>query len=106
MRETLNLLTNEDKNFPFAFGYWKIMIIFPTSGTLRNILQNNSSKTFCKLHNYEVDPWDSVLKAPESNNPTVTGYPGQCQQNLSTIDKSTYGTKQVHIQQHNMEQGA
>ena len=35
---------------PFAFGYWKIMIIFSTSGTLRNILQNNSSKTFSK-HN-------------------------------------------------------
>ena len=37
-------------HFPFAFGYWKIMIIFPTSGTLRNILQNNFSKTFWK-HN-------------------------------------------------------
>ena len=38
------------ENFPFAFDYWKIMIIFPTSRTLRSILQNNSSKTFCK-HN-------------------------------------------------------
>ena len=89
------------------------MIIFPTSGTLRNILQNNFNKTFCK-HNLlfsnitiiEVDPWDSVLEAPESNDPTETRYPGQCQQNLSIIDKITYGTKQVHIQKHNMEQGA
>ena len=44
-----------------------------------------------KHHNYEVDPWDSVLKAPEPNNPTKTRYPGQCQQNLSIIDKITYG---------------
>ena len=37
--------------FPFAFDYWKIMIIFPNSWTLRNPLPNNYSKTFCK-HNY------------------------------------------------------
>ena len=36
--------------FSFAFGYWKIMIIFPTSGSLRRILQNSSSKIFWK-HN-------------------------------------------------------
>ena len=37
---------NINFNFPFAFSYWKIKIIFPTSRTLRNLLQNNSSKTF------------------------------------------------------------
>ena len=36
-------------HFPFAFGYWKIMIIFPTSGTLRDILQNNSSKNLANI---------------------------------------------------------
>ena len=41
-----------------------------------------------------MDPRDSVLKAPESNDPTETQYLGQCQQHLSIIDKITYGTKQ------------
>ena len=54
-------------------------------------------------HTYELDPRDSGLQALESNNATETRYPEQCQQNFSIIDQITFGTKQVHIQQHNME---
>ena len=53
---------------------------------------------FSNITIIEVDPRDSVLKAPEPNDPTETRYPGQCQQNLPIIDKITYGTKQVNIQ--------
>ena len=41
---------DDEDDFSFAFGYRKIMITFTTSGTLRNILKNNSSKIFSK-HN-------------------------------------------------------
>ena len=36
-------LDQEKDSFPFAFGYRKIMILFPTAGALR------SSKTYCKI---------------------------------------------------------
>ena len=62
-------------------------------------------KFFCKHkvskhYNFEVDPRDSVLQAPESNNSIKTQYSWQCRQNLSIIDKITLGTKQERIQQH------
>ena len=54
-----------------------------------------------------------MLKAPESNDPTETQFPGQCRPNLSIVDKNTlskvdkntlsivdkntFGTKQMHI---------
>ena len=51
-----------------------------------------------KHHNYVVDPQNSVLLAPESK----TRYPGQCWPDISIIDKISFSTKQVHIQENNM----
>ena len=53
-----------------------------------------------------MDIRDSVLQAPESNDPTETQYPGQCLQTLSIIDKISFGAKKVHIQEINMDYGA
>ena len=57
-------------HFPFAFCYWKIMIKFTIFVVLRNILQNYSSKTCCKLNLLFLDittmKWIHGNKAPES----------------------------------------
>ena len=61
--------------FPFAVGYWKIMIIFPTSGTLRNVLQNNSSETFCKhnllFSNITIMKWIHGIQCWKHLNPDL-----------------------------------
>ena len=61
--------------FSFAFGYWKIMIIFPTSGSLRRILQNTSSKTFWKhnllFSNITIMKWIHKIQCWKHLNPTT-----------------------------------
>ena len=61
-------------HFPFAFCYWKIMIKFTIFVALRNILQNYSSKTCCKLNLLFLDittmKWIHGNKAPESRSAT------------------------------------
>ena len=61
--------------FCFAFGCWKIMILFPTFGTLRNILQNSISKTFCKhnllFSNITIMKWIHRIQCWKHLNPDL-----------------------------------
>ena len=51
------------------------MIIFPTSGALRNILKNYSSKTFCKhnllLSNIKIMIWIQGIQCLNHLNPNL-----------------------------------
>ena len=75
LTSSVSSVSNIIVHFPFAFGYWKIMIIFPTSGTLRNILQNNSSKTFCKhnllFSNITIMKWIHGIQCWKHLNPDL-----------------------------------
>ena len=72
---SVSSVSNIIVHFPFAFGYWKIMIIFPASGTLQNILQNISSKLFCKHYllfsNITIMKWIHGIQCWKHLNPNL-----------------------------------